>query len=115
MIVSCYVKEASKVIGYFCYTNSGSVICDGDACIIAGSEELMKFYLSKVPGGKTKNIIKKTKFGEVISGLKQGGAYAFDKGAYNRFLHLAMLNHNIIFNGFFTHIKKFMVCRGIKI
>ena len=92
MIVSSYVKEATKVIGYFCYTSSGSVICDGDACIIAGSEELMQFYLSKMPRSSGKDIIEKTKFGEIISGLKQGGAYAFDKDAYKRFLHLARIN-----------------------
>jgi len=37
-------------------------------------------------------IIKKTRFGEIINGLRQGGAYAFDQEAYGRFLPLAQLN-----------------------
>ena len=90
--ISNNIKEASKVIGCFSYTNSGVVFCDGDACVIAGSEELMESYLLKIPSGDSKDIIKKTRFGEIISGLKQGGAYAFDKESYNRFLFFAKLN-----------------------
>ena len=35
------------------------------------------------------NIIKKTRFVEVISGLEREGAYAFDKEAYIKFFSLA--------------------------
>ena len=58
--ISNNIKEASKVIGCFSYTNSGVVFCDGDACVIAGSEELMESYLLKIPSGDSKDIIKKT-------------------------------------------------------
>ena len=93
MAIPAYIKEASKVIGYFSYTNSGTVFCDGDACIIAGSEELMKSYLHKLSdGGSNRDIIKKTRFGEIINGMKQGGVYAFDKGSYDKFLFFAKLN-----------------------
>lgn len=87
------VKEASKVVGYFSYTNSGVVFCDGDACVIAGSEELMESYLHKLSdGGSNRDIIKKTRFGEIMNGMKRGGAYAFDKESYDKFLSFAKLN-----------------------
>jgi hypothetical protein len=92
MAIPINIKEASKVVGYFSYTNSGVVFCDGDACVIAGSEELMKSYLLKIPTGDSRDIIKKTRFGEIINGMKQGGAYAFDKESYDKFLFLAKLN-----------------------
>ena len=33
-----------KVVGYFAYNDFGEVFCSEDACIVAGSEELMKKY-----------------------------------------------------------------------
>jgi hypothetical protein len=42
------IKEASRVVSYFSYTNFGVVFCDGDASIIAGSGELVKSYLLKI-------------------------------------------------------------------
>src|SRR3990167_11278923 len=92
MIIPTSVKESSKVMGYFAYTKSGHVICDGDACIISGSEKQMQFYLDKMSSSNEKEIIKKTRFGEIINGLRQGGAYAFDQEAYERFLPLVQLN-----------------------
>jgi len=77
-----------KVIGYFCYTEDGEVICDGDACIIAGSEEAMQEYLSHMLIESTEGIVKKTRFGEIMSGLVNGGAYAFDEDSYRRILPL---------------------------
>lgn len=85
------LKESSKVIGYFSHTSS-TVFCEGDACIIAGSEELMRLYLQKAPGGAKRDVIKKTRWGEILEGLRRGGAYAFDEESYKRFLHLANLN-----------------------
>ena len=93
MAISAHIKEASRVVGYFAYTNPGEAFCDGDACIIAGSEELMKSYLRKIPDrGSVRWIIKKTRFGEIINGMRQGGAYAFDKKSYDKFLYFAKLN-----------------------
>lgn len=53
----------------------------------------MKTYLKKVPirNGEV-DFIKKTRFGEIRSGLKQGGSYAFDEGAYKRFFDLTDFN-----------------------
>lgn len=35
----------TKIIGYFPYATPTEVFCDGDACIIAGSEIDLKRYL----------------------------------------------------------------------
>lgn len=91
-MIPVYIKEASKIIGYFSYTAAGNVSCDGDACIIAGSEELIKQYLEKMPKSSQRDIIKKTRFGEIIEGLRRGGEYAFDEESYKRFLHFAKMN-----------------------
>ena len=93
MKLPAYVKESSKIVGCFSYINHDDVFCDGDACIIAGSEELMKTYLRKLSSCCfDRNIIKKTRFGEIINGIKLGGAYAFDQESYSRFLPIAQIN-----------------------
>ena len=87
------LKESTRVVGYFSYTEAGDVFCDGDACIIAGSEESMKAYLKElsVPGVK-KDILRKTRFGEIISGMAQGGLYAFDQESHARLVTLFKAN-----------------------
>lgn len=88
------LKEGSKVIGYFSYTDAGHVFCDGDACMVAGSSESMKSYFEKdASNTNEKDFIKKMRFGELIEGLSQGGAYAFDEEAYTRFYHHARNNN----------------------
>ncbi|HLB41297.1 MAG TPA: hypothetical protein VJN02_00335 [Gammaproteobacteria bacterium] len=88
-----YIKDSAKVIGYFAYIQSIYAFCDDDACIIAGSDVLMNRYLQKAPNGK-EYTIKKTRFGEIIEGLRKGAAYAFDEDAYGRFISCA--NNNAI-------------------
>ena len=78
------------IIGYFAATKRGDVVCDGPACIVAGSYKTMKEYLSASlikPPGKVK--ILKTRFREILSGMRTGGAYSFDPESYGRFLPLA--------------------------
>lgn len=87
-----HIKESAKVIGYFAYTKSIYAYCDGDACIIAGSDLLMKHYLQKVPNVMKEYTIKKTRFGEIIEGIKRGAAYAFDEESYERFITCAKNN-----------------------
>jgi hypothetical protein len=78
------------VIGDFAYTPPVHAVCDGDACVIAGSEARMKRYVEAIASGSFKETrIKKTRFGEILKGLKLGGAYAFDEEAYKRFHPLA--------------------------
>ncbi|MCI5149250.1 MAG: hypothetical protein D3916_07675 [Candidatus Electrothrix sp. MAN1_4] len=80
----------SKVIGYFAYKSKTEVICDGDACVISGSEQEMENFINFVsPGSAKKHTIKKTRFGEIVNGIKLGAAYAFDEQSYNRFYPLA--------------------------
>ena len=79
------------IIGYFGATNRGDVVCYGPACIIAGSYKTMKEYLDvsmNKPPGKVK--IMKTRFGEILSGLRMGGSYSFDEESYGRFHPLAL-------------------------
>src|SRR3989337_2666034 len=90
MKISNQLKEGTKVVGYFSYIDK-EAFCDGDACIISGSEELMRRYLNKVSNGQNFQI-KKTRFNEIIKGLSQAGAYAFDEESYDRFFQLARIN-----------------------
>jgi len=80
----------AKVIGYFAYSSPSEVVCDGDACVIAGSDSDLRTYLSELgPGEEINHTLKKTRFGEIIRGMRLGAAYAFDEIAYNRFYPLA--------------------------
>ena len=80
----------SKVIGYFAYSSPSEVICDGDACVISGSEQSMKEYIKSSSSGSLANFtIKKTRFSEIVKGMKMGAPYAFDEKSYNRFYPLA--------------------------
>ena len=73
-----------RVIGFFAYFGSGEVICDGDACIIAGSDAKMRDCISRM-SLKGSPTIRKTRFGEIRKGLRLGAAYCFDGEAYSRF------------------------------
>ena len=80
----------SKVIGYFAKLSPTEVVCDGDACVISGSEQDMKKYLKSVSSDARQQVtIKKTRFGEIIQGLNLGAPYAFDEQSYNRFYPIA--------------------------
>jgi len=81
-----------KVIGFFAFSAPTQVVCTGLACVIAGSEAAMKEYLRELdPGGRTGHTIRKTRFGEILQGLRLGGAYAFDSESYGRFYPLARM------------------------
>ena len=81
----------SKVIGVFAYRTRSEVICvEKDACLIAGSNEVMREYIRDLTGMPTdKFTIRKTRLGEILDGMSAGAAYAFDEEAYSRFLPLA--------------------------
>jgi len=80
----------TKIIGYFAFRTPAEVICDGDACVVSGSEESMRDYLESIsPEASKEMTIKKTRFGEIIKGMKMGAPYAFDEQSYNRFYPLA--------------------------
>ena len=91
--IPAVLTSGDKVVGYFSYTPSGTVLCDGDACIIAGSESLLQGYLQKLSTTVgERDLIKKTRFSEIVTGLKRGGAYAFDREAYAKFFELGKKN-----------------------
>ena len=80
----------SKVIGYFASLSPTDVVCDGDACVISGSEEEMIKYLKSISTDAANQAkIRKTRFGEIIQGMKMGAPYAFDEQSYGRFYPLA--------------------------
>ena len=77
----------TKVIGYFAYSSPQAVVCTGKACVISGSEQAMRAYVSEQAMSK-RHTIRKTRFGEIMQGLSLGAAYAFDEESYHRFLPL---------------------------
>ncbi len=82
--------DESKVIGYFAFVPPVDVLCEGDACVIAGSESSIKEYLSSMAADSTSRYqIRKTRFGEILQGMKRGAPYAFDAASYNRFFPIA--------------------------
>jgi hypothetical protein len=79
-------KPPHSLIGYLAQTSRFTVLCDGDACIIAGSEAKLKDYLAATGAGQPQPYeIKKARFEDLLRVLRLGGAYAFDEEAYNRF------------------------------
>jgi len=86
------MRETSKeVVGYFAIRKgTNSVLCDGDACVIGGSQKALNSYILNLAGDNpSKYSVKKTRYGEIRQGMRMGGVYTFDKRAYNRFLPLA--------------------------
>ena len=85
------LNNHKKVIGYFAIrTGTPNVLCDGDACVIAGSQKAMNRYIVNMASDKiSRYIIRKTRYGEILQGMRMGAAYAFDKKAYDRFFLLA--------------------------
>jgi hypothetical protein len=82
----------TKVVGYFAYLSAMQVVCtDVDACVVSGTSRAMEQYVAEVfPTAATKATVKKTRFGEILQGLRLGAAYAFDKESYARFYPLAL-------------------------
>jgi len=83
------LRRSRTVIGWFAVAGLNA-LCDGDACVIAGSQETMRTIIARrATRGAPSMTIKKTTFGEIMTGLRLGAAYCFDQEAYNRFFPLA--------------------------
>jgi hypothetical protein len=84
-------NRLKEVIGYFAIrTGTMNILCDGDACVIAGSQEALSSYILKLANDRPADYtIKKTRYGEILQGMQMGGVYPFDGRAYRRFLPLA--------------------------
>ena len=85
--------RSRTVIGYFAFASPTEVVCTGDAgdaCVISGSVRAMKAFLSEIdPDGQKGHTVKKTRFGEILRGLKLGASYGFDEESYKKFYPLA--------------------------
>jgi len=82
------MSEEDKVMGYFAVYPPVDVLCDGDACIIAGTESALRKY-SEFMSPSTVFDVRKTRLGEILKGISMGAFYAFDEISYNRFYPLA--------------------------
>ena len=82
-----------KIIGYFAFASLTEVVCtgdQGDACVISASVRAMKAFLKEIdPHDQKGHTVKKTRFGEILSGLNLGAAYGFDEESYKKFYPLA--------------------------
>jgi hypothetical protein len=84
-------ERDSKVVGYFAYASPVEVVCSDTACVIAGSEAAMREFLAGMhTTGVMRHTIRKTRFGEILTGMRSGAPYAFDEVAYARFFPLAL-------------------------
>jgi len=81
-------KILKKTIGYFAIHHPIDVLCEGEACIIAGSQSALNRY-KKTLTADAEFQNRKTSLGEILEGLSRGGAYAFDEDSYNLFYPLA--------------------------
>ena len=85
------MRRSRTVIGWFAIAGL-TALCDGDACVIAGSQAAMrKIVARRTTRDALSMTIKKTRFGEIMTGLRLGAAYCFDEEVYNRFFPLAQL------------------------
>ena len=84
-------ESDTKVIGYIASTSRTNVICvDKDACLVAGSEEAMKKYLTEIEIKASSVSIRKARFGDIAKVMMLGGRYSFDKESYSRFYPLGI-------------------------
>ena len=84
-------RRYKKVVGYFAVQiGTPNIVCDGDACVIAGSQQALRRYIDRMVGRNlTDYQIRKTRYGEIFQGMRMGGVYTFDSSAYKKFLPLA--------------------------
>ncbi len=82
------MSDDAQVIGYFAAAST-NVFCDGAACVIAGTEDAMRRYIQQEGEAPAPYTIRKTRFRDIIKGIRLGAEYAFDEIAYNRFYPLA--------------------------
>jgi len=76
----------SKVLGFVAsIPGTINMLCDGDSCIVAGSEKQMQDYIATMGfDHKAKYRITKARYGHVVQAMKLGGAYSFDRDAFSR-------------------------------
>ena len=82
-------KDLDKHIGYFAYDSKKNVLCDKNACIIAGTLSSLKFYIKDKSHSEIQFQTRKTNLGEIFKGLNANAEYAFDEESYKIFYPLA--------------------------
>lgn len=83
--------KETKVLGFIAVVpGSISVLCDGDSCIVIGSEKALKQYIKlSATDPDVGYRITKARYGHVLKAMKMGGAYSFDRASFSRFCPLA--------------------------
>ncbi|TRZ51445.1 hypothetical protein D4S03_05140 [bacterium] len=76
----------SKVLGFVAsIPGTINMFCDGDSCVVAGSEKQMQDYIAAMSSDpKVKYRITKARYGHVVQAMKLGGAYSFDRESFSR-------------------------------
>jgi len=84
-------SKDTKVLGYIAaQPGTINVLCDGDSCIIAGSEKQMSEYITAFAvNPKAEYRISKARYGHVLQAMKMGAPYSFDRESFSRFCPLA--------------------------
>ena len=78
------------MLGVYAHAGPDEVFRFEEACLIAGSRERLRAYVSTRPQLRNAALsISKIRFADVHAGLDSGAAYAFDKEAFERFAPLA--------------------------
>ena len=83
-------KDDTRVVGVYAYATAGQVFRHQDACVVAGSEALMRGYIATFSTELSASlVVSKIRFGDIEQGLNDGAGYAFDRESYARFYSLA--------------------------
>ena len=85
-------QRDTKVLGVVAnVANKQTMLCSGDSCIVAESEQKIKEYIKRQLGdNQTTFQFSKVRYGPILKALKLGGSYSFDFGAYSKFHPLAV-------------------------
>ncbi|MBX2825987.1 MAG: hypothetical protein KTR33_14740 [Gammaproteobacteria bacterium] len=86
----------SRVIGFFALDGDRLLLKNG-ACIVTGTEDQMQALVSQLPeqarrtpaGDRLDFRARKIRYGSIVEGMTGGGAYAFDRQAYEEFRVIA--------------------------
>jgi hypothetical protein len=89
------LKGGHKGIGYVAFNETGASFCNGEICIIAGSEILMNQYLAMRihPDNPSKYNVRKIKLAEIYDAINNNYPFSFDKISFNIIEPLLCLNN----------------------
>lgn len=76
-------EEGSLLMGYFASTST-TRLCDGTACVIAGSREAMRRYIRQSGKPISRYTIHQIRLHEILEGVSVDEVYAFDHSVWER-------------------------------